>query len=291
MWDVVYDFKRLAERNRDGSYMTQYQRKTMLMQFGNQLVALGWRQMRATDFKGRHVHALMKLWREQAINDSTLANRLAVLRWLCEKLDRASVLPRTNAAFGLTPRRRVATVSKAVELGEAILAQVDDPYVQMSLQLQAAFGLRRKECLLIQPWQADQGEVLALQGSWCKNGRARTIPAQNWPAQREVLEQAKQLVRFKSSSLIPTDLKYFQQRNRYDTWARTLGLEPLHGLRHSFAQKRYEQLAGMRCPVQGGPTRETMTAEERQRDRAARQQVSAELGHGRLSVVGMYCGL
>ena len=232
---------------------------------------------------------MVALWKEQGISHDVIPNRLAVLRWWCEKVGRASVMPRSNAEFGLTPRQRVATVSKAITLEEDLLAQVEDPYVQMSLRLQAALGLRRKESLLVQPWQANAGNVVRLEGSWTKGGRPREIPF-SWPEQREVLEQAKQLVRFKSHSLIPQDLQYFQQRNRYTAWARKLGLPPLHGLRHCYAERRYAMLTGWSCPLQGGKTQAQLTPEEKSIDRAARQQISYELGHNRLHIVGMYIG-
>ena len=290
MRQLVYELRQLCVHNRDGSFTTQYQRRAMLTQMGYQLIALGYRHLHVQDITRRHANKLVQVWKEQGIEHATIANRLAGLRWLCEKVNRASVMPRTNAPFGLTPRQRVATVSKAVALAEDVLRQVDDPYVQMSLRLQAAFGLRREECIKIRVWQADHGAVLALQGSWCKNGREREVPL-SWPEQREVLDAAKALVRFKSHSLIPQDLQYFQQRNRYTEWARKLGLPPLHGLRHSYSQKRFAMLAGFACPVCGGPSRETMTPEQRCIDRQVRQQVSLEMGHNRLAIVGMYCGL
>lgn len=289
MHDIVHDFLQIARHNRDGSYITQYQRKTMLMQFGNQLVELGWKTMRARDFKGRHVHALLKLWQGQGVSDATIKNRLAILRWLCEKLDRVSVMPKTNAPYHLAPRPQAATVSKGWAMTADVLGQVDDPAIRMSFELQAAYGLRRKECLMIRVWQADQEDHLALKGSWTKGRRPREV-AIRWPDQREVLDRAKALVRFQSASLIPRDLAYHQQRNKYDYWARKLGLAPLHGLRHLFAQRLYAELSGMPCPVQQGPHVSEMTPAQRVVDRAARQQVSAALGHGRIAITRLYLG-
>ena len=62
----------------------------------------------------------------------------------------------------------------------------------MSLEVQAAFGLRREEALKLRPRLADQGDVLALQASWTKGGKARTVPIRT-DAQREVLARAKAL--------------------------------------------------------------------------------------------------
>ena len=290
MKQLVYELRQLCRFNRDGSYVTQANREDILTQMGEQLVSLGYKELHARDIKGRHVNKLLRLWQEQGLNDQTKRNRLSMLRWWCHRVGRPSVMPKTNAVYGLAPRPQAATVSKAVSLDDDILAQVDDPYVQMSFQLQAAFGLRREESIKIRPWQADQGMHLALQGSWTKGGREREIPL-TWPEQRDVLDRAKALVRFKSHALIPSDLQYHQQRNRYTHWATKLGLPPLHGLRHAYCQKRFAMLAGFECPVRGGPTRETMTPEQRRIDREVRQQVSAELGHGRIAIVGLYAGV
>lgn len=290
MKQLVYELRQLCRFNRDGSYVTQANRQAILTQMGEQLVRLGYKDLHAHDIKGRHVNKLLALWQEQGLNDQTKRNRLSMLRWWCHRVGRPSVMPKTNAYYNLTPRPQAATVSKAIILEDDILSQVDDPYVRMSFALQRAYGLRRKESLMIKPWQADAGKYLRLQGSWTKGGRPREILIR-WPEQREVLEAAKRLVRFKSHSLIPHELQYHQQRNRYTQWARKLGLPPLHGLRHHFAQRLYEELAHFPCPLQGGPTRETMSPAQRQMDREVRQHISRELGHERIAIVGMYCGL
>ena len=56
-------------------------------------------------------------------------------------------------------------VSKARTLCPADLSKVRAPYVQMSLELQRAFGLRRKEAIKLQPAYADRGDRLVLKAS------------------------------------------------------------------------------------------------------------------------------
>ena len=57
-----------------------------------------------------------------------------------------------------------------------------------------------------------------------------------------------------------------------------------HGLRHGYANDRYEQIAGQPSPVRGG------TASDRDTDLAARLEVAEELGHSRESVTTHYLG-
>ncbi|MGB5300314.1 MAG: hypothetical protein WBN48_16450 [Thiogranum sp.] len=63
-----------------------------------------------------------------------------------------------------------------------------------------------------------------------------------------------------------------------------------HGLRHAYAQDRYEELAGWSCPAAGGPVAKDLTPEQREIDSQVRLTISRELGHERAAVVGAYLG-
>ena len=77
MQDLVYELRQLARRNRDGSRATIYDRTCMLTLFGTQLVEAGYKSMRASDLKGRHVHKLVTRWQAEGISAGTFANRLS----------------------------------------------------------------------------------------------------------------------------------------------------------------------------------------------------------------------
>jgi hypothetical protein len=89
----------------------------MLSLIANQLYALGYKKLHATELKGRHVNALVKEWQRQGLAPGTLKNRLAVLRWWAEKVGRAWVLARDNTHYGIPERQYVATTSKACTVG------------------------------------------------------------------------------------------------------------------------------------------------------------------------------
>lgn len=290
MYDLTYEVKRLAERNRDGSYATQADRKRMLMLLANQLVAMGYQQLHATELKGRHINRLLALWRTQALSHATIRNRLAVLRWWEDKIGKHGLLPRSNSAFQLEPRQEVSPQSKACTLPDEALSHIHDPYVQMSLTLQQWFGFRREEAIKIRPWQADEGQQVRLQGSWCKGGRERTQQLV-FPEQRIVLDAAKALVCQREASLIPAHLSYIQQRRRYEYWTHKVGLSKLHGLRHAYFQRRYAHLTGFPCPHQGGPSREELTPAQQVLDAEARVVIAEEAGHSRLPIVATYIGV
>ena len=287
MRDLNYQLKQLCKRNRDGSYATQQNRERLLTLIGDQLHALGYRGMAAQSLKPKHVEALVEHWQGEGLSIGTVKNRMSALRWWAHKVDRRNVVAHSNDHYGIPERSFVANVSKAKQVGEADLERVRDPHVQMSLELQQAFGLRREEAIKFNPSYADRGDRLVLKDTWTKGGKAREIPVRN-AAQREVVNRAHRLAG--KGSLIPRDRNYRQQLRIYERHTANAGLSKLHGLRHAYAQQRYEELTGWRSPAAGGPSGSALSATERSLDRQARLVISRELGHERLAVVNVYLG-
>ncbi len=213
-------------------------------------------------------------------------NRLAHLRWWAEKVGKAGIIPADNTQLGVPERRFVTNENKARELGDS-LDKVNDLYVRMSLALQQAFGLRREESIKFRPSYADRGDCIVLKGSWTKGGRERSVPIST-PEQRAALDQAHQLVG--AGSLIPALKNYIQQRHVYDGQCKAAGLSHMHGLRHRYAQARYEVLTGWEAPVAGGPPTHALNDSQRAKDAIARQTISRELGHERTEITKVYLG-
>lgn len=247
---------------------------------------MGFRNMHASSLKEKHVDALLERWTGENLSAGTMMNRMSNLRWWAGKIGKASVIPASNAALGI-PQRQSSGANKAKSLDDGQLDRVNDARVQMSLRLQEAFGLRREECIKFQPSYADRGDHIALKGSWCKGGRPRSIPITT-PEQRAVLDDAHALAG--SGALIPDGKWYIQQQNRYDGRCRSTKLSNMHGLRYTYAQTRYEVLTGWKSPFAGGPAKHELTPEQREIDIEARQQISGELGHGRIAIVATYIG-
>jgi len=287
MRDLNYQLKQLCRHCREGSYATQAKRERMLTLMANQLHELGYRGMSARSLKPKHIEALLEKWREQELTIGTIKNRMAAIRWWAHKVDKRNVVARSNEHYGIPDRRFVTNESKAKSVTQDQLEKVKDEHVRMSLQLQQAFGLRREEAMKIRPFIADQGDHLLLQASWTKGGRERIVPIRT-EQQRGVLDRAHRLAG--RGSLIPSDRNYVQQMRVYEGNTRRAGLHHMHGLRHAYAQNRYEQLTGWKCPASGGPVAREMTPEQREQDREARLTVSRELGHEREAVVGAYLG-
>ena len=287
MRNLNYELKQLCHRNRDGSYATQADRAHMLDLIANQLHELGYKDMRATSLKPKHVEALVARWKAESVSPGTMKNRMATLRWWSEKVGKQNVVARDNAHYGIPDRVYVTHVSKARELTETDLARVTDPYTAMSLRLQAAFGLRRAESIKIQPAWADRGETLVLKDTWAKGGRDRELPIRT-DAQRAVLDEAKAFAG--KGSLIPVGMRYVEQLRRFTHQCEKAGIHKVHGHRHHYAQERYRELTGWNAPAAGGPRSRELTPAQRSVDHAARLVISAELGHTRKQVVSQYVG-
>ena len=287
MRDLNYELKKLCQRNADGSYATRYARERILTMVANQLHGMGFRDMSAASLKPKHVEALVARWKDEELSAGTIKNRMSELRWWSEKIQKQNVIARDNAQYDIPRRQYVTNVSQSRELTTGDLTKITDPYTALSLKLQAAFGLRREESIKITPDWADRGDLLVLKASWTKGGRQREIPVRT-EQQRQLVDEVKALAG--RGSLIPSAMSYVQQLQRFKSQCRAAGIEHVHGHRHQYAQTRYQELTGWRCPADGGPRSKMLSPEQKAADREARLTISAELGHGREQVTAIYLG-
>ena len=287
MKDLNYQLMKLCRDNRDGGFSTQATRSRMLDLIATQLRELGFRRMQPRSLKPEHVNALVVHWQDHGISIGTLKNRLSALRWWAKKVNKPSIIARDNSVYGIGKRQYVAKESKAQELDHKKLSLVSDPFVNLSIRLQAAFGLRREEAIKFKPNYAVQDDHIKLKSSWTKGGRARTVPITN-AEQRRLLEDIKALAG--GGALIPPHLNYVKQLHRYEKQSAKAGLSHLHGLRHGYAQRRYFELTERVCPVAGGLPSKELNPEQRALDQKARVAISSELGHAREDITAVYLG-
>jgi integrase len=283
--NLNYQLKQLCRQNRDGSYSTQSKRAHHLMLIANQLHALGFQGMNARSLKPKHVDALVKQWLDQDLSTGTLKNRMAVLRWWAQKVNKQNVVARSNDHYGIPNRQFVTNTSKAKVVNAQDLEKIPNAHIRMSLELQQAFGLRREEAIKFRPGFADRGDHIVLKASWTKGGKSRTIPVRTH-AQRDLLDRVRRCVG--NGSLIPADRSYVQQLRVYERTTANAGLSRMHGLRHDYAQRRYEELTGWPSPAAGGPGVKAFTPDQKQIDQQARLTISRELGHEREQVTSVY---
>jgi hypothetical protein len=210
MDDLTFTLRQLCLRNRDGSHAAQADRQRSLSLAACQLREAGFRQMRSTSLKGKHVETLLQRWQGEGLSAGTLKNRLAHLRWWAEKVGKAGSCLRTTPGWA---------------------------------------------------------SVTTLE-------------------QRAALDEAHQLAG--SGSLIPAhkDLHPAAACLRRPVQGR--GVSNMHGLRHRYAQMRYEALAGWKAPAAAGPPTVALTHKQLAHDSDARQRISRELGHERIQITAVY---
>ena len=279
------DLIKLTYRHRENSYNTQRARRAIVKMMANQLGDMGFMRLKAKNLKEKHALALIERWRGEGLSAGTLKNRMGVLRWVYEKVNKSWMLAARNADYGIENRQYLTGVNKAREVSLESLERIGSEHVRLSVEMQRRFGMRREEAMKVQVAWADRGTYLKLKGSWTKGGRERTIPIRT-EAQRELLDRVRALVG--NGSLIPASSTYIEHLKLYENQTRAAGLEKLHGLRHAYAQERYRELTGWDAPAAGGPSRGKLSKDQRQVDYDARMTISRELGHSRENVTIIY---
>ena len=235
-------------------------------------------------FKEKHITALTRRWQDRHLSIGRIKNLMSDLRFVCREFRRSDVVKK-NDDYGIGRRSYIPVKNKAVM--NADFSKIADRHLKTSLELQAAFGLRREECIKIIPALADKKDHLWLKGSWTKGKVERCIPIRT-QEQRDALDAA--IAFCGKKSLIPENKSYIQQRSLYNNEVRNIGYKNLHGLRHAYAQARYHELTGWRSPIAGGKKRTELNTHEKKIDCHARKIISNELGHSRIAITKVYLG-
>lgn len=280
----------ILAHNRDGSFSTQAARKSILHQCADELKKLGFFNLSVHGLKPKHIKKLVSHWQAENLKAATIKNKMAHLRWLTQKINKPAIISRNNADYGIENRIYVTNISKGKDIEGSLIDSVKDEHLRFSLRLQKHFGLRREESIKFQAQFAlthERSGFIKLKSSWTKGGKERFIPIKT-EEQKTLLQE---LIAFSGNkSLIPSDLRYIDQLRRYEGECKRLGLTKLHGLRHAYAQSRYEKLTGWKSPVQGGPNSIELSPEQKLIDNHARLKISHELGHVRESITAIYLG-
>ncbi|VVE36545.1 phage integrase N-terminal domain-containing protein [Pandoraea soli] len=292
------------------SHRTRELTASVLFAVFGTLTVLGFKLQNPRNLGERHVDVLVKHWHSEGRAVATMQNELSVLRkfaiWIGKKgmvrtlQDYLPHVPRAELQ-----RRTVATKSKSwskngVNVEEKI-AQADalNERFGLMLRLAIAFGLRRKEILMLKPWKCDHGDYLAVYpNAGPKGGRARNVPIEN-TFQREMLDYVKARMpkgdsmgwkttrRGKPATLAYSCQEYMRRMSEMDVTKSAAGVAG-HGLR-----AEYSENAGLVnkdrpfVPPTLGGTADQMPAEELH---LALSQVSEKLGHSRTSITGSYYG-
>lgn len=289
-----FSINELVRKSRVLSYSSKADMRYMLFRCIKDLHELGYKVGHVKGFQPKHIYALVEHWKSQGKNPATIKNYMSKLRYTASLLNNSELMKPDNAAYKIDKRAYSSTINKAIH--EIDLSKCSDPYIRLSLEGQAVFGLRREESMKFTLSQGNKGERLQIMPSWTKGGIGRSVHIST-DAQRQWLDKVAQLVE-PGESLIPRDRNYRQHLSHYQEQTKLMGVCKLHGLRHAYAQRRYKELTqlndpngkGFVCPMDGGKPYKAMTVEEKLIDRCVRLKISRELGHSRVSIVRIYIG-
>lgn len=73
------------KHNKDGSFTTQSNRKSILLQVCKDLKTTGFDKVTRENLGNKHCYALRDLYLKNNLATATIKNRLACIRWLGEK--------------------------------------------------------------------------------------------------------------------------------------------------------------------------------------------------------------
>ena len=259
----------------------------------------------------RHIRAIVAVWREEKLAPSTIQTYLSFLRGLALWLGKPGFV-RAPAHYGLSPeeyerneyaQRDKSWTAAGIDI-DAIVERVSafDRYVGASLRLIRAFGLRRKESVMLRPHRCEvpfeatglsseerQADRYLRIKEGAKGGRLRFVPLDS--EQRiGALTFAQALVHGDDGHL--GDPRHNLKRNlrRFDYVMAKFGITAevlgatAHGLRHEAMIDHYREKAGVAPPVRGG------NGVPPDVDAAARLSAARLAGHNRTRASGAYLG-
>lgn len=295
----------LGERNKfnaDGttaSFATQDKYADVLFAGFNTLQEKGYKLNDAEGFRGKHMEILAKHWQQQylagKLSPSTIQGRFSIFRVFAGWIGKQGmvegsfkyIIPEaiTRTSLCTTDKSwRAQDINPETKLDQVTAR---DERVGLQLRLELAFGLRGKEAMMLRPYLADKGAYLDVSVG-TKGGRPRAVPIKT-AEQRALLDKAKTFAATKDSSTSDPNRSLAQWKNHYYYVLRRCGISrknglTAHGLRHAYANNRYQELSGKISPVRGGKLG------NREDDRFTRIQVAEELGHSRESITTHYLG-
>ena len=237
----------------------------------------------------KHIAYLVKLWvteNEQA--PGTVENKLTYWRTLAAWMKKHQLVGTVDDYIKRPDGYRRYYVAQEDKSWEAANVDVNntisrlcerDRWVAIQVELQATFGLRAQESMLLRPLQCLRvsGHLHVIDGT--KGGRPRLVPIDaEW--QYEVLIRAARLANPRTGSMIPEPWSLKKWYRHFYHVLQKAGITrgglgvTVHGLRHAYLQRMYEQITGVPAPIKRADHRPDPELHQR-----AMQQLVEAAGH------------
>lgn len=262
--------------------------------------------------KEKHIDHVVSKWKGEGKSPSWLKNKMSHVRWLCAAVGKANLVPRSNSdpRLGIEKREINYNTDKAWTPSDALKADLPEAQ-RLHVELMREFGMRTQEAAKFRPGENFRdNRIDIVYGT--KGGRDREIIKGEQLGERRFVDvrhdrQTELIGRLERYLKDRGVVSLSQEKDKYKNFANACtyqhrkvgmtkqGIGTPHGLRHAYAQDRYTEITGWRPPAamtseERKAFRASMTAEDREKDRVARQEVSLELGHGRSQVSSNYVG-
>ena len=269
-------------------------------------IIAGFKELRADGFAletpwnlaEKHIRHLVNVWvNKKKQSPGTVENKLTYWRTLAGWMGKDQLVGTVDDYIKRPEGYRRYYVAQQDKSWEAANVNVDeviarlterDRWVAIQVELQSAFGLRAQESMLLRPLQCLRlsGHLQIVDGT--KGGRPRVVPIDaEW--QYELLIRAARLSNPRTGSMIPepwTLKKWY--RHFYDVLQsqgvarKTLGVT-VHGLRHAYLQRMYEQVTGVPAPIKRPDHRPNPELHQ-----LAMERIVAAAGHGLATKASAY---
>lgn len=286
-----------ALKNKQVSSATKDARKKRLINAFRMLRTLGYKIDNPRNLTEKHVQALMDDMVAKKYSASQIQNIASTLRVFSGWIGKPNMVKGLSEYAPGVKRSYAAESDKSWEGNgvdvDAVINMVSakDQYVGMQLRAAKAFGLRRREAIMLKPIKDAREEGLYVI-SGTKGGRARMVPVET-NEQKALLKQLQIFAAGNQGRLVAPGQRVDQAIERYNYMLKCFGLTKAflgvtgHGLRHQFAIDSLER-KGFIAPVR-------MNADQAQQESTpelemSRLQVSEELGHSRLNITNAYYG-
>ena len=292
-----------------GSYKTRYNHIREVSRFVATLRKVGFGVQKWTNLTNKHVASVVEQWQHDGLKTSTIKEYLSGVRSVLNHFHNDRISP-DNRPFGLENRVNVSNIDKSLSqqaYENAVGAlrssdNINDNRIAAQLMLQRELGLRREEAVKFNPNRSvmADGKVFITDGT--KGGRDRIL--------QHISDQAKAAIAYAKTVLsgantISNGMTERQWNNLYYRTIREHRISKeicgasSHGLRHAYAQERYQSLTGFDAPVKFTSKEEFRSNamqvagnEWKKLDQDCRLLLKGELGHGpdRDDVISVYVG-
>jgi integrase len=295
------------------SYKTRQERAFFLRRFFRDLrEKAGFRPLPDPRNLGdRHIRTMVTVWQQAKLAPATVQTYFSFLRGLSAWLGKPGFI-HTPDFYGMTPeqyqRRQNARHDKSwstvgIDIEELIgRVCAYDRYAGASIRLIYAFGLRRKEAVMLRPHrcvvpfeetglklrEVEADAYLRIKEG-AKGGRLRFVPVDT-PERIAALAVAQTVAQGQDAHMGDPERSLLDNLRRFDYVLKKFGITKkvlgvtVHGLRHEALIGHYERIAATAPPVRGG------ALVSREIDRAARLSTARLAGHNRIRASGAYLG-